>query len=210
MYNLHETFKFALPLTIVKITDMQIIEARKEHARAIGEAIVMAITPELVLESFNHHGTDHTVEEYITLFATLAAREDSQYSYRNSLVAIEDNEVVGVIVGYDGAHLHELRQAFIDLASSEYGIRFDGDFPDETEPGEFYLDTLAVASKARGKGVGSALLRAMTERAHSIGKPAGLLVDKKNERARRLYASLGFRPVGDRFFIGELMTHMQL
>lgn len=190
---------------------MKIILAKKEHAQEIGKAVVMAITPELVLESFNHHGVDHTVEEYEELFSRLAAREDSQYSYRNTLVAVDDEDkVIGVIVGYDGAKLHELRQTFIDMAGQDYGIRFEGEFPDETEPGEFYLDTLAVKPEARGQGIGRALLSAMVERAHEdTGKPAGLLVDKKNDRARRLYEAVGFRPVGDRLFIGELMTHMQ-
>lgn len=190
---------------------MKIIPAKREHASEIGAAVVMAITPELVLESFNHHGVDHTVEEYVELFSRLAAREDSQYSYCNALVALDDEDkVIGVIVGYDGARLHELRQTFIDVAGQDYGIKFEGEFPDETEPGEFYLDTLAVKPEARGRGVGRTLLSAMVERAHKeAGKPAGLLVDKKNDRARRLYEAVGFIPVGDRLFIGELMTHMQ-
>ncbi|MCC8117535.1 MAG: GNAT family N-acetyltransferase [Bacteroidales bacterium] len=189
---------------------MKIIPAKKEHAAEIGAAVVMAITPELVLESFNHHGVDHSVEEYVELFSRLAAREDSQYSYLNALVALDEDKVIGVIVGYDGAKLAMLRQAFIDMAAQDYGIVFDKPFADETEPGEFYLDTLAVKPEARGRGIGRALLSAMVDRAHKeAGKPAGLLVDKKNDRARRLYEAVGFIPVGDRLFIGELMTHMQ-
>lgn len=61
----------------------------------------------------------------------------------------------------------------------------------------------------RGRGVATALIEAAGVRARECGKPLGLLVDKANSRARRLYDSLGFKQVGERFFAGELMDHLQ-
>ena len=41
----------------------------------------------------------------------LVEREDSQYSYRKTLVAMDADRVVGISVSYDGGLLHELRHA---------------------------------------------------------------------------------------------------
>ena len=83
-----------------------------------------------------------------------------------------------------------------------------GDIDDETDSGEFYIDTLAVLPEYRGRGIASELLRASIRRAEAIGKPAGLLVDKENTRARRLYENIGFRKVGERPFCYVMMDHL--
>ncbi len=54
-----------------------------------------------------------------------------------------------------------------------------------------YLKLLAVSAKARGQGVGGALLGA----SHSSGDLV-LLVSDFNRRARRFYAALGYERVG--------------
>ena len=80
---------------------------------------------------------------------------------------------------------------------------------DETDGSEFYLDTLAVLPEYRGRGIASALLKASIEKARKMGKPAGLLVDKDNTRARRLYESIGFEQIGERPFCYVMMDHLQ-
>ena len=56
---------------------------------------------------------DHSTDDVERLFTHLASLDDSQYSYLNTLVALDENEnVVGVCVGYDGARLHQLRRHF--------------------------------------------------------------------------------------------------
>lgn len=204
--------------------DIKIIPARPEDAPFIGEAITMAIGEELVE---NLAGKDHTAVEVLDLFTSLARRTDSQYSYLNTLVAIDkdnDDQVAGLIVSYDGALLHPLRKAFFREASEKIGMNldefakdssepYDYDIPeeyDETSADEFYLDSLAVFPEYRGRGIARQLLKAASERAHKVGKPAGLLVSKHNPNARRLYESIGFKPIGERPFAGELMTRMSL
>ena len=185
----------------------QIIPAGIEHGPYIGRAVTIAIGNDLAADLA---GPDHTVEDVEALFSSLARREDSQYSYRNSLVAVDsDNNVMGVIVSYDGARLHRLRKAFMSEAETAIGLRFDGEPDDETDPDEYYLDSLAVFPPYRGKGIARQLIEAASLRAAAAGKPLGLLVSKTNPNARRLYDSLGFRPCGDRPFAGELMTHLR-
>ena len=80
---------------------------------------------------------------------------------------------------------------------------------DETEAGEFYLDSVGVLEQFRGHGVGSALLKAMTAKAHAEGHAdVALIVDQDNPEAERLYARLGFERVGIRMFFGHRMWHM--
>jgi len=186
---------------------MKIREAKKEDAPLLASVIIWAVGDEIT-DSFA--GENHTREDVHELFTSLAEREDSQYSYKNSLIAVDDNgEPMGAIIGYDGARLHELRKAFFEAAESRLGYHLEGEIADETSPDEFYLDSLAVLEKYRGHGIASALLNAMSERAASIGKPAGLLVDKINPRARKLYERVGFTFVDERPFAGVLMDHLQ-
>lgn len=143
------------------------------------------------------------------IFTELAARPDTQYSYRNTLKAIDsDGNILGIIIGYDGAKLHQLREPFFETVERHTGQKLNH-IADETSPDEWYLDSLAVWKEYRRQGIGEALLKAATEVAHRNGKPAGLLVDKGNPNARRLYEKAGFRYVGDRLFVEVMMDHMQ-
>lgn len=186
---------------------MTITQARREDAPKIAQAIMMAVGDGICRD---FAGTDHTLADVEALFTELAGMEDSQYSYRNALVALDDTgEVAGVCIAYDGALLHPLRERFFEAARRLMQRDMEG-MDDETSPDEFYLDTLAVWEPYRGKGIGSQLLLAQAHRAHAAGKPAGLLVDKDNHTAETLYRRLGFLPDGERPFAGVMMNHMVL
>lgn len=61
-------------------------------------------------------------------------------------------------------------------------------------PGAFYIDALAVAEEARGRGVAQALLHDAEERARLAGCTAlALETQLDNGGARRVYESFGFR-----------------
>lgn len=180
--------------------------ASPAHAPLIGEAITMAIGEDL---TGNLAGKDHTHQDVIDLFATIALRTDSQYSWKNTLVAVDDDgTVAGVIISYDGAELYSLRRAFFEEAERALGLKFDGEITDEADPGEIYLDSLAVFPSYRNRGIARELIAAVCRNAGSIHKPVGLLVSKNNVKARRLYESAGFICVGDKPFAGEMMDHM--
>jgi len=62
-------------------------------------------------------------------------------------------------------------------------------------PGQMLLDGLFVAPAARGRGVGTALIRAVIAEAEAGGlREVRLDVIDSNPRARALYARLGFVP----------------
>lgn len=150
------------------------------------------------------------IDRWLKIFTELAGREDTQYSYTNTLKAVDENgHILGIIIGYDGAKLKQLREPFFEAVMRHCGEDFSG-IPDETSPDEWYLDSLWVRKEYRGKGIGSELLRAASKRAFEHHKPAGLLVAKDNFNARKLYDKIGFKYVGDRMFANELMDHLQL
>ena len=184
-------------------------DATVEDAAFIGRVVADAIGEDVLREIT---GSDEGVAEMRRVFGRLAARTDSQYSYLNTLIAVdsESGQRLGGVVVYDGARLHELRIAFVDEVNRSLNWELtEEEMDDETNEGEFYLDSLMVEEKWRGRGVASSLIKAVCEKYARSGKPVGLLVDYTNERAARLYRSLGFRPYGEVRFCGVAMEHMQ-
>ncbi|MDE7335871.1 MAG: GNAT family N-acetyltransferase [Muribaculaceae bacterium] len=175
---------------------IRIEDCCKADGELIARAVVMALHEEFDPE-----------ELWCRIFMNLAVRTDSQYSYLNALKAVTDEgEVAGILVCYDGARLAELRQALFDEYERLSGRKL-GAIADETDAGEWYLDSLAVFPGFRGRGIAKALIQAAVERTPE-GKRPGLLCAKDNANARRLYESLGFRKIGERPFLGQLMDHM--
>ncbi len=191
---------------------MKIETATKEDASLIADAIVEAIGPEI---TSGLAGSSHSQEEVHAIFRRLAARDDTQYSYRNSRIARDDaGNPMGVCISYDGAELKRLRRPFFAEANRVLGWTLTAEqieeLPGETSPDEFYLDTLMTLPRFRGKGVARALIADARAKASAAGKPLGLLCDTDNTVARRLYDSIGFRDHGPRPFAGHDMRHLQL
>ena len=194
-----------------KMKDIRIINATPEDAEMIAEAIMDAVGEEIVAGMAG----SHTREDVKGVFTRLARREDSQYSYLNTRIAIApDGEKAGVCISYDGGRLKELRRSFFNEAKRVFGWDISPEevdnLPGETCGEEFYLDTLATLPQYRGQGIASALIADAAGKAEMTGLPLGLLVADHNDDARRLYERRGFRPVGRRPFAGEMMTNMRL
>lgn len=190
---------------------MIIENASKADASFIADAIIAAVGPEITA---GLAGDNHTEKDVHDIFRRLAEREDSQYSYRNARVARnDDGEAMGVCVSYDGADLKRLRVPFFEEANSVLGWGLTPEeiesLPGETSDDEFYLDTLMTLPGFRGRGVAKALISDASDKARRTGKPLGLLCDIDNDRARRLYDSLGFKEYGLRPFAGHEMHHLR-
>ena len=184
---------------------IEIQEATKSQAAEIANLIMMAMTDDCCLYFC---GEGYGLDDFRKMMTMLIGREDSQYSYRNTLVAMDGNQVVGISVSYDGAHLHKLRRAFIE-AAKEYIGKDHSSMDDETQAGELYLDSLAVLPEYRRQGIARKLLLATKERANRLGLPCvGLLVDKDNSDGEALYSSVGFRYVNDNHWGGHPMKHL--
>ena len=82
--------------------------------------------------------------------------------------------------------------------------------PPETQAGELYADSLCVDQNFRHRGVATELLKATIEKGRRLKfAKVGLLVDKGNPKAEKLYSRIGFVHVDDSAWGGHAMKHMQ-
>lgn len=174
--------------------------AREEDASIVAMAVAMAIGDEEALR-------DYCGDDYLGVLTKIVLAENTQYSWHYAIVAECNGVVAGAVVGYDGARLQELREGTFAILRREVGRIPNID--DETEAGEYYLDSLAVVPEFRGCGVGAALVNAFCERAFAEGAECvGLIVEGENVNAKKLYLSQGFTRVGTRLFFGHQMHHL--
>lgn len=148
------------------------------------------------------------------LFTVLAARPGTQYSYENAIVAVDSSGTrAGALIAYDGALLHKLRREFAHEANRILGWDISDEevdqWDDEADAGEIYLDSLYVVPQFRRQGIATRMINAAKQCFASSGKPLGLLVEPENRRAKRLYESIGFTPVGVSNFFRTPMIHEQ-
>lgn len=185
---------------------MNINPATPNNANDITSLICTAMTDECIQ---HFCGPQHTINEFHTLMNQLVLREDTQYSYKNALIAEDNGQVIGLALSYNGAHLLTMREIFISEAHKAFGIDHSN-MPQETQPGELYLDSLAVIPSHRGQGIATALLNATAQKAKQLNLPAvGLLVDNNNPLAEQLYLRAGFQQVGINQWGGHPMKHLQ-
>lgn len=142
-------------------------------------------------------------------FHHLVSQKDNQYSYENCWVIAEGETILAAINVYDGGELDRLRKPVLDHLSVHYKRNINPE--DETQSGEYYIDTFGVRPDLQGKGLGSQLLKnTITEFIENRKLTLGLLVDDENPNAKRLYTRLGFETVGRKSLLGHHMDHMQI
>ena len=145
----------------------------------------------------------------LAFLTSLVAESGNQYSYDNCFVATDSSQILGAALVYDGARLKELRAPVVQKIKLMFDKLFH--FEDETQAGEYYIDCIGVNPMAQGKGIGTKLLQFLIEEfVEKRRETLGLLVDKDNPNAKKLYLKLGFEIVGERDFAGKQMEHLQL
>lgn len=185
---------------------IDIIQAQPAHAAGIARLIMTAMTDDCCQYLA---GPSHSLADFYDMMLCLVSMDDSQYSWRNAFVAVDQASgcVAGAVVGYDGASLHRLRRRFQEAAMQRLQMDYSA-MDDETCPGEYYIDSLAVFPNYRRRGIASRLLKCAMAHAAGLGLPAALLVDKGNPQAERLYTSLGFEYRNDDVWGGHEMRHL--
>ncbi|MBO9154063.1 GNAT family N-acetyltransferase [Chitinophaga sp. GCM10012297] len=144
----------------------------------------------------------------LPIFEALFRQTGNQYSYENALLYEDESGVGGLIIAYDGGKLDQLRKPVLDYIEQQRGHRFQPE--DETGPGEYYLDSIAVSPASQGKGIGRQLILAAMEKGKREGLGfAGLLVHAENLNAQQVYERLGFGVVKTVEFSGGFYYHLQ-
>ncbi|MBC9794870.1 GNAT family N-acetyltransferase [Sinomicrobium weinanense] len=182
---------------------MIIRKATREDSQIIAPYIMLAMG-----EIARQFIGENNPEKATLLLEDLIARKGNQYSYENCWVAENENKVIAAALVYDGAQLKALRKP----VSEEIKARFNRELnlESETQAGEFYIDCIGVNPDQQGKGVGSKMLRFLIDKyVQKENKILGLLVDKDNPLAKKLYLRLGFEIVGEKTLAGKSMEHLQ-
>ncbi len=167
--------------------NIEIRQATQADASFVARGVVMALHLDPEKEDIAH-------------ITYICAREDVLYSWRHTLIAFDGEQPVGLCLCYDGRDYHDTRirtfQLFSEIPDDEDKDDKNLDLEhmeDETGPGEFYVDSLAVLPEYRRQGIARKLLLSQLERGRELGLPkATLLVDPDNPNAQALYRQCGF------------------
>lgn len=182
---------------------MVIRKATETDSEAIARYLLLAME-DIVFEFIGEKNSGKAM----SFMQHLTGTENNQYSYQNCWVAEENGEVIAAVTLYDGGQLEALRAPVAQYVREVYKQPFNPE--NETQEGEFYIDSFGVDPKLQGKGIGSQLLQFLIdEYVHNNGQILGLLVDKENPGAKKLYLKLGFRVVGEKTLVGKQMEHLQ-
>ncbi len=170
---------------------MKIRKASKEDCRAIAELAMMAgegIPAYFWAESLQDG------QDIYTIGARNAASEEDNFSYRNAHLAIENNEVAGMLLAYGLSNddnpedLNEYPEFIRPLIELEQCV-----------PGSYYINMLATYPHFRNRGIGVALMGEAERLALETGcEILSVEVFEQNVGALRLYQRLGYQVVEER------------
>ena len=183
---------------------MIIRKALYEDSEAIA-ALLMLATGKVIYEFIG----EKNHQKALDFLLRFVKNTGNQFSFQNCYVAADGDELLGAIVAYDGADLEKLRKPILDYIHERFnpGLQVEN----ETQAGEFYIDSLGVSPAHQGKGIGSKLLEFLIcEKVIKERKTLGLLVDKTNPDAKKLYLKLGFKSVTEKKLMGLTLEHLQM
>lgn len=183
---------------------MFIRQAQAQESTQVASLILLAME-----DIIYHFIGEESKEKAIQFLASLVEEKGNQYSFENSWVVESEGKLVAATMVYDGAQLEVLRKPVLNRIKT----MFDRDFmpEDETQAGEFYIDCIGVDPNQQGKGLGSKILLFLVEEyVEKRGSALGLLVDKDNPHAKKLYLKLGFKVVGEKTLSGKELEHLQV
>jgi ribosomal protein S18 acetylase RimI-like enzyme len=183
---------------------MLIRKAKPKESKTIAPLILLAMG-DIAFRFIRENSS----EKAISLLEKLISKRGNQYSFENCFVAEAEGKIVAAALVYDGGRLQELREPVAKVIK----LMFNRDFnpENETEAGEYYIDCVAVEPERQGSGIGSKILKFLIdEYVYKRNETLGLLVDKENPNAKKLYLKLGFEIVDEKTFAGKKMEHLQL
>ena len=183
---------------------MNIRKARVEDSASIANHLLLAM--EDIVYAFIRQKDSEKAKAFLQYFVE---RDANQYSYQNCWVVEDGNQIIAAVNMYDGAKLTMLRAPVAQYIKTHFNAGFNPE--DETQKGEYYIDSLGVSPNQQGKGVGAKILNYVIDHyVHQRKQTLGLLVEEENTNARKLYLKLGFKPVGTKILVGKKMQHLQL
>ena len=149
------------------------------------------------------HSLTNETEHYSVLkgLTSLVQNVTNRHSFENTFVVRNEDEILGIIVLYDGKR----GKLLDDMLSEKLSYNIDIEAHDD----EYYIDTICVSKSARGKGIGTQLLMFAEQQARNLGyKKLSLNVELGKVQARKLYERQGFVVTEPWSINGEPFHHM--
>lgn len=167
---------------------MLIRKARKSDAALCANAIMMA-EAELVAFFTGFDDQERGREAFREL---VLSSVPCRYSYQFATVAEIDGEGAGAVFAFPADQQPELDLLILASVNARgYNLKelfFEG------EAGSYYLSTMGVDSRFRGKGAGAALIAAVEKEGYALGYTrSSLLVARDKPKAKALYERLGYK-----------------
>ena len=149
---------------------------------------------------YNHTSTNDK-QSAKKIFYNYYINENSQYYYKNFHAAINENNIIGGILSYEGKYAEKYAQLLND---NNQNMKFSP----ECEKDEYYIDCLAVFPEYRGQGYATQLLDECKKKAKQKNLPLALLVSEHKPRVKELYEKYGFNITGTLNIGNELFYKM--
>ena len=158
-----------------------------------------------IMAGMHFHDFETPVPEQEDIYNRLIVcerRTDMLYSYVHTRVAEMDGHAAGSLLSYPGEIYRDLRhRTFTELWPDMATL--DETSEQETDPGEYYLDSLAVLPEFRRRGIGRMLLEDGIRKGAALGyEQIALVADGDMPHLIRLYESIGFHLADHRHAFG--------
>ena len=168
-----------------------------EDALAAARLIALSMGP--LADFFFASGMRKGTEQVL---ADLFRRSGNRFSHQFAEVAELGGRAAGLLIAYSSRLMGRLALAMgrqlVEIGGLRSVLRLvPKTLPlalfREAEPGEYFINTLAVFPEFQGQGIGTRLLRRAEEKAAQEGLVrCALSVEVENLRAKRLYERTGF------------------
>ncbi|MDF2791724.1 MAG: family N-acetyltransferase [Neobacillus sp.] len=162
--------------------------AVKKDAKNSAELIHIAIAD--IAEKLTGQTKKENIRETLAYFFR---EENNRLSYQNMIVADLLGEVAGIVIIYPGEEASRLDEPILKRLRKKR--RDEVIFLDkEADEGDFYIDTVCVDERFRGRGIGTMLLKEAEKTALQRGySRLSLNVAQDNPIAKKLYESIGYK-----------------
>jgi ribosomal protein S18 acetylase RimI-like enzyme len=154
------------------------------------------VTP-LILSAAKSVFTSFDIGEETDICNYLYKQDNNKFSYQNTLVLKDQNNIIGIVIIYDANSEKSLAKTQEDLLFKKYNKKVIVE-NNESIPDTFYIDTLAVNPNYRNQQYGTKILTTLQQEYKTLS----LLVDNRNEKALSLYQKLDFKIISTHQMFG--------
>ncbi|MBK1991837.1 GNAT family N-acetyltransferase [Campylobacter sp. 2018MI35] len=173
-------------------------KAKKEEARKVIILLAKAMD-----DMIYHLSGCNDYDQAINTLCKFYEKENNRLSYKNIYIYELNKEILAALCCYDGALADEL-----DKPLNENLNPLNKKVLKECE-NEFYLDSISVEEKARGRGIAKELIEYAYKKALEKNKKLSLIVEEHNKKAKSLYEKMGFKTIKVKTLYGHIYNYME-